>query len=68
MMTTIRFLKPNRYRRSIGEIDTAMGYGVHQALVQRGIAEFVSLTPEPDGTPQSDPTNSRGRKPRSKET
>lgn len=45
MQSTIRFVRPNRYRKAIGETDSQMGFGVHSALVQRGIAEFVSETP-----------------------
>lgn len=42
MISTIRFLKTNRYRREIGSTDTVLGYGIHDALVRRGIAEFVA--------------------------
>lgn len=41
MQTAIRFKRLNRYRKPIGAIDTQMGYGVHEALVSRGIAEWV---------------------------
>ncbi len=40
MTSTIRFLR-SYHRREIGSIDTGMGYGVHDTLVRRGIAEFV---------------------------
>lgn len=63
MNTTIRFLRPNRYGKPVNALDSQMGYGVHQLLVQRGIAEFVR-EPEPV---ESEPV--RERKPRrSKET
>lgn len=41
MNSSIRFLKINRYRKPVGAIDSQMGFGVHSALVQRGIAEWV---------------------------
>lgn len=41
MQSTIRFLIPNRYRKAIGEMDSKMAYGIHQALVMRGVAEWV---------------------------
>lgn len=41
MQSTIRFLKTNRYRKPIGSLDSLMGYGVHDALVSRGIAEWA---------------------------
>lgn len=41
MHSSIRFLRLNRYRHPIGSIDSTMGYGVHDALVMRGIAEWV---------------------------
>ena len=40
--STIRFVKLNRMRRPIGSLDSELGYGVHDTLVQRGIAEWVS--------------------------
>jgi len=45
MQTTIRFLRANPYRKPIGSTDETMGYGVHDALVQRGVAEFVTARP-----------------------
>lgn len=45
MQSTIRFLRVNRYRKPVGSTDTLMGFGVHSALVQRGIAEFVDTPP-----------------------
>jgi hypothetical protein len=39
MQTTIRFNRPYR-GRATGSTDSLMGYGVHDALVQRGVAEF----------------------------
>ncbi len=45
-MSTIRFLRPNRYRKAIGEIDSQLTYGVHDTLVVRGIAEWVDQSPE----------------------
>ena len=44
-MSTIRFVKPNRYRRAIGELDSQLTYGVHDTLVVRGIAEWVDQSP-----------------------
>lgn len=40
MNTTIRFLRMYQ-GRPVGALDSAMGFGVHDALVRRGIAEFV---------------------------
>lgn len=69
MQTAIRFKAINRYRRAIGSIDTEMGYGVHHALVQRGIAEFVPLSESLPSDPEQesdipDNTTQRERKPR----
>lgn len=48
MDSAIRFItKNNRYRKPVGHIDTVMGFGVHSALVQRGIAEFVEMPTSP---------------------
>jgi hypothetical protein len=44
MQTTIRFKRPY-CGRAVGATDTLMGYGVHDALVQRGVAEFCSAAP-----------------------
>ena len=45
MHSTIRFLRPYQGRMA-GAIDSLMGYGVHDALVRRGVAEFFdSATP-----------------------
>jgi hypothetical protein len=44
MISTIRFKRDNRYRKPIGSLDSQMGFGIHSALVQRGIAEFVDTT------------------------
>lgn len=41
MSTTIRFLKQYRGRQ-VGSCDDLMGFGVHDALVQRGIAEWAT--------------------------
>lgn len=61
MNTAIRFLRFDpRYRRPAGYIDRQMGYGIHQMLVQRGVAEFVDETAS--AAPISEP--SRDRKPR----
>lgn len=67
MHSEIRFLRVNRYRKPVGSTDTLMGYGVHSALVQRGIAEFVDDKPlvtasisEPVATKPE--TTSRSRK------
>lgn len=40
MQSTIRFLRQYR-SRAAGSVDSQMGYGVHDTLVNRGIAEFV---------------------------
>lgn len=40
MQTMIRFKHPFN-GRAVGSTDTLMGYGVHDTLVQRGIAEFI---------------------------
>lgn len=72
MNSTIRFKTINRYGRAIGSIDTDMGYGVHQALVQRGIAEFVEVpvaaavitAPEASADNHTETDNQRERKPR----
>lgn len=45
MNSRIRFLRTNRYRRPVGSQDTDLGYGVHELLVMRGIAEFVHDVP-----------------------
>lgn len=39
-MSVVRFLRPYR-RREIGQTDGQMTYGMHDALVVRGIAEWV---------------------------
>lgn len=44
MNTTIRF-KRMHCGRPAGSLDSGMGYGVQHALVQRGIAEFVTAKP-----------------------
>lgn len=45
MQTTIRFKRAYQ-GRAVGSTDSQMGYGVHDALVQRGVAEFIgSATP-----------------------
>lgn len=44
-MSMIRFLKPNRYRKKVGDTDSQMTYGVHDALVMRGVAEWVDQSP-----------------------
>ena len=40
MQSRIRFLKPNRYRKAVGDTDSEMGFGIHTELVRRGIAEW----------------------------
>jgi hypothetical protein len=45
MLSTIRFLRMYR-GRAVGSTDSLMGYGVHDTLVKRGVAEFCdSATP-----------------------
>ena len=44
-MSTVRFLRSNRFRKEIGQLDSQMPYGVHDALVMRGIAEWVDKSP-----------------------
>lgn len=66
MVSTIRFKRVFR-SRPVGSTDSAMGYGVHDALVQRGIAEFVCsavpaaavTTPQIDSDPQETERRSR---------
>lgn len=41
MMATIRFLRMNRYGKAIGHQDSSLPYGVQDALVMRGVAEWV---------------------------
>jgi len=73
MESTIRFLR--QYRgRSVGSFDSLMGYGVHDALVRRGVAEFYhSATPAPaESNPQVETDTQdqerRGRRSKQKET
>lgn len=41
MTSCIRFIRPSRYGAVGSTDDSRLGYGVHQALVQRRIAEWV---------------------------
>ncbi len=43
-MSVVRFLRPYR-RREPGQTDALMTYGMHDALVVRGIAEWVDKSP-----------------------
>ncbi len=43
-MSVVRFLRPYR-RREIGHTDAQMTYGMHDALVVRGIAEWIDKSP-----------------------
>lgn len=61
-MSTIRFLKPNLYRKAIGETDSQMSYGVHDTLVRRGIAEFVDELPPVVSGADDQKSQSRNRK------
>jgi hypothetical protein len=44
-MSVIRFKTINRYRKSIGDLDDQLTYGIHDTLVMRGIAEWVDQSP-----------------------
>lgn len=73
MNSTIRFKRPYR-GREVGSTDSLMGYGVHDALVRRGVAEFChSAAPAPaEAIPQVEPDTQdqerRGRRSKQKET
>lgn len=60
MDSTIRFKRMWR-AKPVGTVDTQMGYGVHQLLVQRGIAEFVEAAQEiqPETEPIREPKRRR---------
>lgn len=43
----IRFLRLNRYG-AIGAVNSKLDWGVRATLVERGVAEWVSVAPEPN--------------------
>ncbi len=55
MLSMIRFVKPNRYGRQIGSLDSDLGGGVHETLVLRGFAEFVHQVAGPAMLPAGEP-------------
>ena len=44
-MSTVRILRSNRFGKPVGYIDSQMTYGVHDTLVNRGIAEWIDKSP-----------------------
>lgn len=60
MNSTIELLRVWR-GKPVGTIDRQMGYGVHDTLVRRGIARFIS---EPIATVETESQPIRERKPR----